>query len=79
MPMPLFLCGLLFGPATGIYADLKALNKLMIHETFPQDNGVKVYDTYDPIARDIYWKYMNKKYVQHRNGWLVAGCNRTGT
>lgn len=61
-----------FGPATGIYADLKALNKLMIHETFPQDNGVKVYDTYDPIARDIYWKYMNKNMFSiGMDGWWL--------
>lgn len=61
-----------FGPATGIYADLKALNKLMIHETFPQDNGVEVYDTYDPIARDIYWKYMNKNMFSiGMDGWWL--------
>lgn len=61
-----------FGPATGIYADLKALNKLMIHETFPQDNGVKVYDAYDPVARDIYWKYMNKNMCSiGMDGWWL--------
>ena len=61
-----------FGPATGIYADLKALNKLMIHETFPQDNGVKVYDTYDPVAKDIYWKYMNKNMFSiGMDGWWL--------
>lgn len=61
-----------FGPATGIYADLKALNKLMIHETFPQDNGVKVYDAYDPVARDIYWKYMNKNMFSiGMDGWWL--------
>lgn len=61
-----------FGPATGIYADLKALDKLMVHETFPQDNGVKVYDTYDPVARDIYWKYMNKNMFSiGMDGWWL--------
>lgn len=44
----------------------------MIHETFPQDNGVKVYDTYDPIARDIYWKYMNKNMFSiGMDGWWL--------
>ncbi len=46
---------------------------------FPQDNGVKVYDTYDPIARDIYWKYMNKK-ICSASEWMVGGWmqpNRT--
>ena len=61
-----------FGPETGIYAELKSQNKLMVHETFPQNNGVKVYDTYDPVARDIYWKYMNKNMFSiGMDGWWL--------
>lgn len=61
-----------FGPETEIYAELKAQNKLMVHETFPQNNGVKVYDTYDPVARDIYWKYMNKNMFSiGMDGWWL--------
>jgi len=48
-----------FGPSTQPYAELRKLNKLMTLETFPQDNGVREYDPYDPLARNIYWKYMN--------------------
>lgn len=61
-----------FGPETGIHAELKKANKLMAHETFPQDNGVKVYDAYDPVARDIYWKYMNKNMLSiGMDGWWL--------
>lgn len=72
MLMLLFQYGLSFGPETGIYAELKSQNKLMVHETFPQNNGVKVYDTYDPVARDIYWKYMNKNMFSiGMDGWWL--------
>ena len=61
-----------FGPGTGIYAELKRMNKLMIHETFPQDNGVKVYDAYDPAAREVFWKYMNKNLFSiGMDGWWL--------
>lgn len=49
-----------FGPDTHIYAEMQSKGKLMGHETFPQGNGVKVYNAYDPEARDIYWNYLNK-------------------
>lgn len=49
-----------FGPNTNIYKELASRNLLMAHETFPQDHGVKVYDPWNPQARDIYWKYIKK-------------------
>lgn len=49
-----------FGPNTNIYKELVSRNLLMAHETFPQDHGVKVYDPWNPQARDIYWKYIKK-------------------
>lgn len=61
-----------FGPETNIHAELKAQGKLMAHETFPQNNGVKVYDAYDPVARDIYWKYMDKHMFSiGMDGWWL--------
>ncbi len=61
-----------FGPATEPYAEFKKLNKLMAFETFPQDNGVREYDPYDPVARDIYWKYMNKNiFNTGMDGWWL--------
>lgn len=49
-----------FGPNTNIYRELAEKDLLMAHETFPQDHGVKVYDPWNPQARDIYWKYIKK-------------------
>ena len=49
-----------FGPETQIFKDLEAERLLLPISTFPQGNGVKVYDPWDPRARDIYWSYMEK-------------------
>lgn len=49
-----------FGPDTKPYKELKAKKMLLDFDTWPPGAGVKVYDTFDPAARDIYWKYMNK-------------------
>lgn len=61
-----------FGPKTGIYAELEKAGKLMPHETFPQDHGVRVYNTYDPAARDIFWNYLNKNMFSiGMDGWWL--------
>lgn len=49
-----------FGPKTNIYQELEAIGALLPIETFPPDNGVKVYDPFNPQARDIYWSYMKR-------------------
>lgn len=63
-----------FGPATNPYKDFERQNKLMAHETFPQNSGVKVYDAYDPVARDIYWKHLNEQMfsIGMDSWWLDA-------
>jgi len=60
-----------FGPQTKQYRELEKINALMDFQTWPQSgstlwppkrdypSGVKVYDPYNPKARDIYWKYLN--------------------
>lgn len=61
-----------FGPKTRIFAELQKAGKLMPHETFPQDHGVRVYNTYDPAARDIYWNYLNKHMFSiGMDGWWL--------
>lgn len=61
-----------FGQETGIYAELKQRNLLMEHETFPQENGVRVYDAYNPEAREIFWRYMNKNmFSVGMDGWWL--------
>ncbi|UAY57034.1 glycoside hydrolase family 31 protein [Arachidicoccus terrestris] len=49
-----------FGPETRQYKDFKTKNMLLQFDTWPPDAGVKVYDVYDPSARDLYWSYLNK-------------------
>lgn len=61
-----------FGPETHPYKELKKGNMLLDFITWPQSgsdqwpprveypSGVRVYDVYNPEARDIYWKYLNK-------------------
>ena len=60
-----------FGPMTKQYRELEKINALMDFQTWPQSgstkwppnrdypSGVRVYDPYNPEARDIYWKYLN--------------------
>ncbi|WP_029905186.1 TIM-barrel domain-containing protein [Prevotella sp. 10(H)] len=63
-----------FGPETNIHKDLKKKKLLFDFETFPQDNGVKVYDAFNPEARKIYWSYMNKNMfsIGMDSWWLDA-------
>ena len=50
-----------FGPETEIYRELKEKNLLLpISNTFPQGNGVMLYDPWNQEARDLYWSYMKK-------------------
>jgi alpha-D-xyloside xylohydrolase len=60
-----------FGPQTKQYRELDKIGALMNFQTWPQSgstlwppkrdypSGVRVYDPYNPAARDIYWKYLN--------------------
>ena len=60
-----------FGPKTKQYKDLDKIGALMDFQTWPLSgsgkwpprmdypSGVRVYDPYNPEARDIYWKYLN--------------------
>jgi len=60
-----------FGPMTKQYKALNKIDALMDFTTWPESgsqkwppnmdypSGVRVYDAYNPKARDIYWKYLN--------------------
>ena len=60
-----------FGPQTKQYKELEKIGALMDFQTWPQSgstlwpprrdypSGVRVYDPFNPEARDIYWKYLN--------------------
>ena len=61
-----------FGPMTKQYKALGKICALLDFTTWPESgsqkwppnmdypSGVRVYDAYNPKARDIYWKYLNK-------------------
>jgi alpha-D-xyloside xylohydrolase len=49
-----------FGEKTNIYKELKDNGSLLEFKTWPPEGGVRVYDAFNPQARNIYWKYMNK-------------------
>jgi alpha-D-xyloside xylohydrolase len=50
-----------FGNKTKIYQELKQQNMLYgDYVTWPINTNVEVYDAFNPHARDLYWRYMNK-------------------
>jgi alpha-D-xyloside xylohydrolase len=73
-----------FGPQTKQYKELDKIGALMDFQTWPQSgsdkwppnrdypSGVRVYDPYNPDARDIYWKYLNKGiFSLGMDGWWM--------
>jgi alpha-D-xyloside xylohydrolase len=61
-----------FGPETKQYRELEKIGALMDFKTWPMSgsdkwppmldypSGVRPYDPFNPEARDIYWRYLNK-------------------
>lgn len=49
-----------FGPQTAQYRELNAAHMLLHFATWPPNSGTLPYDVYNPVARDIYWRYLNK-------------------
>ena len=73
-----------FGPMTQQYRELDELGLLMPIETWPQSgishvwppmkdypSGVKVYDAFSPVARDIYWKYLKTLFDYGTDAWWM--------
>ena len=73
-----------FGPQTKQYRELDKIGALMDFQTWPQSgsdkwppnrdypSGVRVYDPYNPEARDIYWRYLNKGiFSLGMDGWWM--------
>jgi alpha-D-xyloside xylohydrolase len=73
-----------FGPHTKQYRDLEKIGALMDFKTWPQSgsekwppnadypSGVRVYDAYNPAARDIYWNYLNNGIFKlGMDGWWI--------
>jgi alpha-D-xyloside xylohydrolase len=73
-----------FGPHTKPYRELDSLDALLDIKTWPESgsfkwppnldypSGVRVYDAYNPFARDIYWKYLNAGiFSLGMDGWWI--------
>jgi len=73
-----------FGPMTKQYQELDKINALFNFDTWPQSgsekwpprldypSGVRVYDPYNPAARNIYWNYLNKGlFSLGIDGWWI--------
>ncbi|MEL0455911.1 TIM-barrel domain-containing protein [Flavobacteriaceae bacterium SZ-1-7] len=73
-----------FGPMTKQYKELDSINALFSFETWPSSgyeawpprmdypSGVRVYDAYNPKARNIYWKYLDKGlFSLGIDGWWI--------
>ena len=73
-----------FGPMTKQYRELDKMGSLYNIDTWPQSgsekwppnmdypSGVRVYDAYNPAARDIYWKYLNNGlFSTGMDGWWM--------
>ena len=73
-----------FGPQTKQFRELGEKGLLLPIETWPQSgishvwppvmdypSGVKVYDAFSPVARDIYWKHLRKLYDYGTDAWWM--------
>ncbi|MES2775654.1 MAG: TIM-barrel domain-containing protein [Bacteroidota bacterium] len=73
-----------FGPRTKQYRELDSIGALMNFNTWPQSgsekwppnrdypSGVRVYDPYNPEARNIFWKHLNKGlFSLGMDGWWL--------
>jgi alpha-D-xyloside xylohydrolase len=73
-----------FGPHTKPYKELEKIGALLDFKTWPESgsekwppnldypSGVRVYDAYNPEAREIYWKYLNKGiFSLGMDGWWI--------
>ncbi len=73
-----------FGPQTKQFQELGEKGLLFDITTWPMSgiadiwpartdypSGVKVYDAYSPMARDIYWKHLRRLYDVGMDGWWM--------
>ncbi|TDW95826.1 glycoside hydrolase family 31 protein [Dinghuibacter silviterrae] len=49
-----------FGPLTRQYSEFDAKHLLINFDSWPPNAGARPYDPYNPLARDLYWDYLNK-------------------
>lgn len=62
-----------FGPKTEQRKELDSKNMIINFDTWPPRSGARPYDVYNPEAREIYWRYLNKgifSYIGNDGWWL---------
>jgi alpha-D-xyloside xylohydrolase len=60
------------GPKTKPYRIFKEKGMLLDFESYPQPDSVRVYDAFNPKARDIYWDFMHKNlFSLGIDGWWL--------
>ena len=72
-----------FGPQTKQFRELDSLGLLYDFETWPQSglgfwpprrdypSGVRVYDAFSPVARDVYWRYLKNLFDEGTDAWWM--------
>lgn len=72
-----------FGPYTKQYRELDSLGLLYDFQTWPQSglspwpprmdypSGVRVYDAFSPVARDIYWRHLRRLLDAGTDAWWM--------
>lgn len=58
-----------FGPWTQQYAELEKMGALYPFDTWPRNQGVRVYDAFNPKARDVYWNHLANLYKMGFDAW----------
>ncbi|MDR1896111.1 MAG: DUF5110 domain-containing protein, partial [Prevotellaceae bacterium] len=62
-----------FGPKTAQRQEFNAKKMIINFDTWPPKSGARPYDVYNPEARGIYWKYLDKgifNYIGNDGWWL---------
>ncbi|TJY61537.1 DUF5110 domain-containing protein [Sphingobacterium alkalisoli] len=62
-----------FGPKTSQRQELDSKKMIINFDTWPPNSGARPYDVYNPAARDIYWRYLDKgifSYIGNDGWWL---------
>ncbi|MCF0179730.1 MAG: glycoside hydrolase family 31 protein [Bacteroidales bacterium] len=61
-----------FGKETAIYKEMNSHGWMFSFKTFPEGEFARVFDVFNPDARNLYWDYMNKNmFSVGLDGWWL--------
>ena len=61
-----------FGKETAIYKEMDSHGWMFKFKTFPEGDFARVFDVFNPNARNLYWNYMNKNmFSVGLDGWWL--------